>query len=72
MLAKVLLFCGLIALGAYNQRRLRPRLGAITSGHEEPGRAATLLRRSVALEVGLAAIVLSVTSVLVTSEPVTG
>jgi copper transport protein len=72
VLAKILLFAGLIAVGAYNQRRLLPRLSVVATGDEEPGRGAALLRRSVALEVGIAVLVLSLTSVLVTSEPVTG
>ncbi|MGH2947931.1 MAG: copper resistance D family protein [Solirubrobacteraceae bacterium] len=71
VLAKILLFLGLITLGAYNQRRLLPRLRLLASGGEQPDRAAALLRRSTALEVGFAAIVLSVTSVLVVAEPVT-
>jgi putative copper export protein len=69
VLAKIALFLGLISLGAYNQRRLLPRLRTVAQGEEEPERAAALLRRSVACEVALAVVVLGVASVLVTTEP---
>ena len=69
VLAKITLFLGLISLGAYNQRRLLPRLRMVAGGGEEPERAAALLRRSVACEVALALVVLSLASVLVATEP---
>jgi copper transport protein len=69
VLAKIALFLGLISLGAYNQRRLLPRLRLVADEAEESERAAALLRRSVACEVGLALTVLGVTSVLVATEP---
>jgi copper transport protein len=72
VLVKIALFLGLISLGAYNQRRLLPRLRLVADGVEESERAAALLRRSVAFEVGLALIVLGVTSVLVATEPALG
>lgn len=72
VLAKITLLLGIISLGAYNQRRLLPQLRTAAAGGEEPGRAAALLRRSVAFEVGLALIVLGVTSVLVATEPPSG
>jgi copper transport protein len=72
VLAKIALFACLIALGAYNRRRLLPRLELVAGGGEEPERAAALLRRSVAYEVGLALIVLGVASVLVATEPAVG
>jgi copper transport protein len=72
VLAKIVIFLGLISLGAYNQRRLLPRLRSVQDGHEEPERAAALLRRSVACEVGLALVVLGVVSVLVATEPAAG
>jgi copper transport protein len=72
VLAKIALFLGLISLGAYNQRRLLPRLRLVAGGGEEPERAAALLRRSVACEVGLALIVLGLASVLVATEPAVG
>jgi copper transport protein len=62
VLAKIALFLALIALGAYNQRRLLPRLFALAAGGREPGSTATVLRRSVALEVAFALIVLAVTA----------
>jgi putative copper export protein len=69
VLVKVALFLTLLALGAYNQRRLVPRLSALAAAGQEPGRTATVLRRSVAFEVGFALIVLAVTAVLVVTEP---
>jgi copper transport protein len=72
VLAKIALFLGIVSLGAYNQRRLLPELRTAAAGGEEPGRAAALLRRSVAVEVGLALVVLGVTSVLVVTEPPSG
>jgi copper transport protein len=69
VLAKIALFAVLISLGAYNQRWLVPRLRLLAAGGDEPGRAATLLRRSVAVEVGFAMVVLAVTAVLVATEP---
>jgi copper transport protein len=72
VLAKIALFVGLVSLGAYNQRRLLPRLRRVADGHEEPEQAAVLLRRSVACEIGLALVVLGLASVLVTTEPSVG
>jgi copper transport protein len=69
VLAKIALFLGLISLGAYNQRLLLPRLRSVADDDEEPARAAALLRRSVACEVGLALVVLGLASVLVATEP---
>jgi copper transport protein len=72
VLAKIALFLGLISFGAYNQRRLLPRLRTVANRQEEPERAAALLRRSVACEIGLALVVLGVVSVLVATEPAAG
>jgi copper transport protein len=72
VLAKIVLFLGLISFGAYNQRRLLPRLGAVAAGAEQPERAAALLRRSVACEVALALVVLGLASVLVATQPAVG
>jgi copper transport protein len=72
VLAKIVIFLGLISLGAYNQRRLLPRLRSVREGRVDPERAATLLRRSVACEVGLALVVLGVASVLVATDPAAG
>ena len=51
LLAKITLFLGLIALGAYNQRRSMPRLRALAAGDQHLDRAPTLLRRAVMVEV---------------------
>jgi copper transport protein len=72
VLAKIVLFLGLVSFGAYNQRRLLPQLRAVADGGEEPERAAALLRRSVACEVALALVVLGLASVLVATEPAVG
>ena len=69
VLAKIALFALLIALGAYNQRWMLPRLRRLAASGAQPGRAAPLLRRAVALEVGFALVVIAVTSVLVTTQP---
>jgi copper transport protein len=69
VLAKIALLGVLIALGGFNQRWVLPRLTLLAAGGGEPGRAATILRQSVALEVGFALVVIAVTSVLVVTEP---
>jgi copper transport protein len=69
VLAKIGLFTLLIGLGAYNQRWALPRLRRLAAAGSEPGRAAGALRQAVALEVGLALVVIAVTSVLVVTEP---
>jgi putative copper export protein len=66
------LFVGLVSLGAYNQRRLLPSLRRVADGDDSPERAAALLRRSVAWEIGLALVVLGLASVLVVTEPAAG
>jgi copper transport protein len=70
VLAKIVLLALLIALGGFNQRWALPQLRRLADGGEEPGRAAAILRQSVALEVGFALVVIAVTSVLVATEPV--
>jgi copper transport protein len=69
VLAKIALLGVLIALGGFNQRWVLPRLRLLAAGDGDPGRAATILRQSVALEVGFALVVIAVTSVLVATEP---
>jgi copper transport protein len=69
VLAKIVLLGLLIGLGGFNQRWALPRLRLLAAGGGEPGRAAAVLRRSVALEVGFALVVIAVTSVLVATEP---
>jgi putative copper export protein len=69
VLAKLVLLALLIGLGGFNQRWALPRLRHLAAGGEEPGRAAAILRQSVALEVGFALVVIAVTSMLVATEP---
>jgi copper transport protein len=69
VLAKIAVFGVLITLGAFNQRRMLPQLRAIAARGDPPGRAATVLRRSVALEIAFALVVLGITSVLVATQP---
>jgi copper transport protein len=64
-----LLIGPLVALGAYNRRRIVPALRRIAAGGEPPGRAGVLLRRSLRLEVALIVVVLGVTSALVSYPP---
>ena len=59
----------LMALGAYNQRRLLPRLRHAAAGGATPGRDGLLLRRSIRTEVALLAVVLGVTAALVSYAP---
>jgi copper transport protein len=61
----------LMALGAYNQRRLLPRLRRAAAGGDTPGRDGLLLRRSIRTEVALLAVVLGVTAALVSYAPST-
>ena len=70
VLAKIALFGALISLGAFNQRRILPQLRALAARGGPPSRAATtVLRRSVALEVAFALVVLGVTSMLAATQP---
>jgi copper transport protein len=59
----------LMALGAYNQRRLLPRLRRAAASGATPGRDGILLRRSIRTEVALLAVVLGVTAALVSYAP---
>jgi len=59
----------LMALGAYNQRRLLPRLRRAAGEGDTPGRDGVLLRRSIRTEVALLAVVLGVTAALVSYAP---
>jgi len=69
VLAKMLLLLALIALGAYNRRRAVPRLRALARGGQPPGTAGAGLRTSLRSEVALLAVVIAVTSVLVSYAP---
>ena len=64
-----LLIGPLMALGAYNQRRLLPRLRRAAAEGATPGRDGFLLRRSIRTEVALLAVVLGVTAALVSYAP---
>jgi copper transport protein len=69
VVAKVLLLCVLIGLGAHNRQRLIPALQRAVAAGVEPGRISGFLRRNVRFEVGLIAVVLGVTAVLVAYAP---
>jgi len=71
VLAKMILLVVLICFGAYNQRRAIPRLRALAAGGEPPGTAGAALRTSLRAEVALLAVVIAVTSVLVSYAPAT-
>jgi len=69
ILVKTALLGGLVGLGAYNQRRLMPRLRALAAGGRPPGGPGRLLRRSLRSELLLAMAVLGATAALVSSSP---
>jgi copper transport protein len=69
VLAKILLLAALIALGAYNRRRALPRLKALAAGGQAPGAAGLGLSRSLRAEVALLAVVIGITSMLVSYAP---
>jgi copper transport protein len=69
VLAKMLLLLSLIGLGAYNRQRLVPQLRKLAAGGQQPGEAGLALRRSLRAEVALLAVVVGVTSVLVSYAP---
>jgi copper transport protein len=69
VLAKVALLLFLIALGAYNRQRSRPRLQRLAEQGGAPGVAGAALRRALRAEVALVVIVLGVTAALVSYAP---
>jgi len=71
LLAKVLIFVGLMALGGYNRQFSVPRLNRIAAGGESPGRAGVMLRRALRGEVLLVVAVLGVTGALAGFAPST-
>ena len=71
LLAKILLFVGLMALGGYNRQFSVPRLNKIAAGGESPGRAGVLLRRALRGEVLVVVAVLGVTGALAGFAPAT-
>lgn len=69
-LIKFALLAGpLTALGAYNQRRLVPRLKRLAAEGQTPGRAGFALRRSIRAEILLLVGVLGATAALTTYAP---
>jgi copper transport protein len=71
ILIKIGLLLLLIGLGAYNQRRVLPRLRAAAASGQAPGAVGLALRRSLRAEVALLVVVLGVTSLLVSYSPPT-
>jgi putative copper resistance protein D len=69
MLAKIALFIVMLAMAATNRFRLTPRLERAI-GHDDHGRALGLLRRSLALEMAAAMLILGLVGWLGTLEPV--
>jgi copper transport protein len=72
VLAKMALLVVLIAFGAYNRQRGVPRMKALAEGGSAPGRDGLWLRRSLRAEVLLLAVVIGVTSLLVSYAPANG
>jgi copper transport protein len=68
LLSKLAAFVPLLALGAVNNRWLKPRLQRVVDGSPD-ARALSLLKRTVTAEVGLIVAVLGITAVLVTLPP---
>ena len=64
LLAKVGVFLPLVGLGAFNQRWAKPRLEGATGEN-----ALAVLRRSVGIEVAIAAVVIGLTALLVNLPP---
>ena len=71
LLAKILVFVVMLAIGGYNRQRSVPRLRKIADGGETPGRAGVLLRRALRGEVVLAVVVLAITGALAGFAPAT-
>jgi copper transport protein len=71
VLAKMVLLGALIVFGAYNQRRALPRLNSLAATGAPPGSVGAALRTSLRAEVTLLAIVIGVTSLLVSYAPPT-
>ena len=72
ILVKAGLLLVLIALGAWNRQRARPRLAALAARRAAPGAAGVELRRSLRAELALMLAVLSVTAALVSYAPPVG
>jgi copper transport protein len=72
LLAKIVLLLCLVALGAWNRQRARPRLASLAAGGAPPGRDGVLLRRALRAEAALMACVLGVAAALVAYSPPAG
>lgn len=71
VLIKIVLFTGLIWLGAHNRRRIIPALVERRESLKGPGGPGILARRNLRLEVVLVTVVLAVTAALVSYPPPT-
>jgi copper transport protein len=69
VLVKFCMLLGLIALGAHNRNRALPRLKRLAADGRSPGIPGIALRRALRTEIGLLAIVLGVTALLVSYAP---
>jgi copper transport protein len=69
VLVKVVLFAGLVTLGAVNRRRLLPALTRAAREGEPPGRVGALLRRTLRAELAVGAAVLATTGALAGYAP---
>ena len=69
LLAKIVLLLLLLALGAWNRQRARPRLARLAERREPPGATGVLLRRSLRAEALLMVAVLGVAAALVLYPP---
>lgn len=71
VLIKVVLLCGLIAIGAWHRRTAIPGLRQIAAAGESPAGAGVSIRRALRAEVALVAVVLGVTAALSSYPPST-
>jgi copper transport protein len=69
VLVKIVLFAGIVALGAVNRRRLVPALTRAAREGEPPGTAGALLRRTLRAELVLGAAAIAVTGALAGYAP---
>jgi copper transport protein len=69
VLVKIVLFIGIVALGAVNRRRLLPALTRAASTGEPPGAAGALLRRTLRVELLLGVAALAATGALAGYAP---
>ena len=69
LLAKIVLLLLLLALGAWNRQRARPRLARLAERRDPPGATGMLLRRSLRAEALLMVAVVGVAAALVAYPP---